>query len=162
MSEQPPHPKFDPDDDALLAELRALAGEEDPVPEHVVAAARGSFTWRTIDAELAELAYDSALDTEQLAAVRSADAGRLLTFETPALMIELEVTAVGSRRSIRGQLEPPGPGAVEIRHAGGVLEVEADSLGRFTADGVEAGPVSLRCRRVEANTITVETEWVTM
>ena len=50
-----------------------------PFPS-VLAAARGSFTWRTIDAELAELAYDSALDTERLTAVRSADTARLLTF----------------------------------------------------------------------------------
>jgi hypothetical protein len=161
MSEQPPHPMTDPDDDALLAELRALAAEEDPVPEHVVAAARGSFTWRTIDAELAELAYDSALDTERLTAVRSADADRLLTFETPELMIELEVTAVGAHRRIRGQLEPPGPGRVEIRHGGGVLQVDTDSHGRFTVDDVEAGPVSLRCRREEASAV-VATEWVMM
>ena len=74
-----------PDDDVLLDELRALVADDDPVPERVLAAARGSFTWRTIDAELAALVYDSALDAERLTAVRSADTVRLLTFETAEL-----------------------------------------------------------------------------
>jgi len=156
---RPPHHEFHPDDDAFLDELRALASEGDPVPERVLAAARGSFTWRTIDAELAELAYDSALDTGQLATVRSAETVRLLTFETPELTIELEVTAVEGRRRILGQLVPAAPGTIELRHAGGLLELEADAQGRFTADGVEPGPISLRWRRDEPGG-AVTTEWV--
>lgn len=147
-------------DDILLDELRALAREHDPVPQRVLDAARGSYTWRTIDAELAALVYDSALDAEALAAVRSADTVRLLTFETDELAIELEVTAVEERRRLQGQLVPPGPGFVELRHGGGTLELEADELGRFSAE-VDAGPISLRCRR-ERDGAVVETEWVTV
>ena len=36
--------------------------EADPVPEHVLAAARGAWTWRTIDQELADLVFDSATE----------------------------------------------------------------------------------------------------
>jgi hypothetical protein len=161
MSARPPDHELDPDDDVAMDELRALASADDPVPAKVLAAAHGSFTWRTIDAELAELAYDSALDTERLAAVRSEDTIRLLTFETPELTIELEVTALGAGRRIVGQLVPPGPGSVELRHAGGLLELEADALGRFTAEDVEPGPVSLRCTREGAGTV-VKTEWVSI
>jgi hypothetical protein len=150
----------DHDDDILLDELRALAQVHDPVPERVLAAARGSYTWRTIDAELAALVYDSALDAEALAAVRSAETVRLLTFETDELAIELEVTAVDGRRRLQGQLVPPGPGSVELRHGGGTLELEADEVGRFAAE-VDAGPISLRCRR-ERDRAVVETEWVTV
>jgi hypothetical protein len=160
MSDHPPEHEVDPDA-ALLDELRALAADDDPVPERVLAAARGSLTWRTIDAELAALVYDSALDAERLTAVRSEDAVRLLTFETAELAIELEVTLAGSSRQLLGQLVPPGPGLVEIRHAGGTLELEADELGRFGADGIEHGPVSLRCR-LEQGGAAVETEWVTI
>jgi hypothetical protein len=157
MSDPPNSHELDPDDDVAMDELRALAAETDPVPPHVLAAARGSYTWRTIDAELAGLVYDSVLDTERLATVRSADTVRLLTFETAELAIELEVTLVAGSRRILGQLVPPGPGALELRHGGGLLELEADAHGRFAAEGVEAGPVSLRCRRAGA---AIETEWV--
>ena len=32
------------------------------MPRHVLAAARGAFTWRTIDQELADLVFDSATE----------------------------------------------------------------------------------------------------
>jgi hypothetical protein len=151
--------EFPPDDDLFLEELRALAAEGDPVPERVLAAARGSFTWRTIDAELAGLAYDSALDAERLLAVRSGDTVRLLTFETSELTIELEVTSEGDRRRILGQLAPAAAGTIELRHAGGLLALQIDELGRFSADHVEPGPVSLRWRGDEPGA-AVTTEWV--
>ena len=159
MNDRLPIYELDPDDDAAMEELREIAAAEDPVPEHILAAARGSYTWRTIDAELAGLVYDSLLDAEALATVRSEGTVRLLTFETPDLAVELEVTAVAGSRSIVGQLVPPGPGLVELRHAGGRRELLADALGRFAAEGVPAGPVSLRCRR-EGTDAAVETEWV--
>ena len=49
------------DDDVQELVGRALR-ESDPVPEHVLAAARGAFTWRTIDQELADLVFDSATE----------------------------------------------------------------------------------------------------
>ncbi len=42
-------------DDELLGMLRAALEASDPVPEAVLDAARASFTWRMIDAELAAL-----------------------------------------------------------------------------------------------------------
>jgi hypothetical protein len=159
MSDPPKIHELDPDDDIAMDELRALAAETDPVPPHILAAARGSYTWRTIDAELAGLVYDSVLDTERLATVRSGETVRLLTFETSRLAIELEVTLVGGTRRLLGQLVPPGPGVLQLRHGGGLLELEADAQGRFVAEGVEAGPVSLRCRR-DGLGAAIETEWV--
>ena len=43
------------EDDRILELLSRAVDRADPVPEHVTEAARESFTWRTIDAELAEL-----------------------------------------------------------------------------------------------------------
>ena len=149
-------------DDFLTEELRALGAEVDPVPARVLAAARGSFTWRTIDAELAALAYDSAVDAEHHALVRGGSEPRLLTFESDGLTVEVEVTEVGDRRRLIGQLVPPAPGVVEVRHPGGVVSVEADEVGRFTAEPIEPGPVSLRCRRTGDGEGTVATEWVTL
>ena len=49
--------------DEQLMQLTALAlSDQEAVPAEVVAAAKAAWTWRTIDAELAELAHDSSLD----------------------------------------------------------------------------------------------------
>ena len=47
--------------DPMFATLRSVIDRADPVPQAVVAAARAAYTWRTIDAELAELTADSAM-----------------------------------------------------------------------------------------------------
>jgi hypothetical protein len=51
-------------DEALLARLQKVFDLVDPVPPSVVEAARAAYSWRRIDAELAELLGDSATDPE--------------------------------------------------------------------------------------------------
>jgi len=133
--------RFD-DDETLLGELRRVMGDADPVPDHVVAAAELALDWRTIDDELAELLHDSS---EQAVGVRAESGARMLSFGGDGLTIELEVAGEGPERTLTGQLDPPAPARIEIRHPGGVTEVEADAQGRFIARGVPAGTVSLRC-----------------
>jgi hypothetical protein len=148
-------------DDELLDELRAIAARVDPTPEFVISAAKAAYTWRTIDdelAELAELTFDSML--EQTGAVRGEEGPRMLTFETPEVTIEVEVTASGSARSIVGQVVPPEAGRVEIRHAGGTAEADVDELGRFSVERVERGPVSIRLHRASAPEAPVVTDWL--
>jgi len=148
-------------DDRLVEELRRVAALADPVPPRVLDAARGSFTWRTIDAELAELAFDSAAQAGNLALVRSSGGRRLLTFDSPNLSIEVEVTATEPARRLVGQLVPPQRAGIEVRHAGGLVTVDADELGRFVADGVAGGPVSLVCRLADATgSKAVATAWL--
>ncbi|MQA85590.1 MAG: hypothetical protein GEV03_13420 [Streptosporangiales bacterium] len=149
-------------DDALLAELRDLFEAMDPVPAQVVAAAEASFTWRTIDAELAALVADSA--ERPLAGVRSqvGQAGpRLLTFEGQGLLVEVEIDSVGTDRRLVGQLVPPKPAEVEVRWPGGSLTRIADEVGHFTVDAVPQGPVSLVCRLADTAK-PVATSWVTI
>lgn len=145
----------DAEDAALLAELRQITALLDPVPSEAIAAARSAFAWRTIDAELAELTADTLVDV-QLVGVRSAATPTMLTFESAGLTVELEVTTLAGGRRIMGQLVPTGAGAVEVRHKGGTVTVDADEIGRFSVDGVDAGPVSLRCT---AGGRAVETDW---
>lgn len=149
-----------PEDAALLEALRAVAGRVDPVPPEVREAARASFTWRTIDAELAELAYDSLLDDDRLVGVRSSDAPRTLSFEGAGCSVEVEVAEEGDARRLLGQLVPPQTAAVEVRHPAGVVTVDADEVGRFSVAGLPAGPVSLRC--AVAGAAPLETAWVTI
>jgi hypothetical protein len=148
------------EDERFVERLRAAVSRFDPVPPEVDAAARAAFTWRTIDAELAALAYDSVLDSDLLVGIRGGPGPRMLTFETGELTAELEVVTRGRQRRLVGQLVPPSPARIGIRHGGGVLAVEADELGRFSADGVHAGPVSLRIEVGPER--PVQTDWVSL
>jgi hypothetical protein len=132
-----------PDDARLEEELRELAARLDPVPERLVQAALGAYAWRTIDAELAELAFDSLADQDE-ALVRGQQQERLLSFRAAGLTIEIEVTAAGPARRLIGLLMPPQRAEVEIRHLDEVVTVATDGFGRFVADRMPAGPVSLR------------------
>lgn len=143
----------------LLDELRRVVGATDPIPDEVRLAARSAIAYRRLDdelAELAELSFDSLVESGGLAGVRSVDAPRLVGFAGDTLTVELQVAAEDDRRRLVGQLVPGSAGLVEVRHVGGSVEVEADELGRFDAD-VPAGPVSLRCS-VAGGTVT--TEWL--
>lgn len=143
------------DDTALLARLAAVAERLDPPPPPVLAAARGSFAWRGIDNELAELVYDSDLDAE-LVGARSAGSSRQLTFEAAGLTVEMEVLP---DRRVVGQLVPPGPASIEFRHPAAHVRVDADHLGRFAAPSLPSGPVSLRCR-ADGSGPAVDTDWL--
>lgn len=134
-------------DAELLAELRAIVAAADPVPEAVLAGAQGSLTWLAVDAELAALLEDSSADLVGHSARSVALDVRLLTFDSGDLTIELEVGATGLRRRLTGQVVPAGPAEVRVRRPGGVTLVEADALGRFVVDDVEAGWVSLVVER---------------
>ena len=95
------------ENDELEHELRRLAARQDPVPPELVQAATEAFSWRNIDAELAELVFDSLLNTDQAALVRSSPGRRLVSFQTPELTIDVEVTATASGRDVMGQITPP-------------------------------------------------------
>jgi hypothetical protein len=147
-------------DDALRADLQ-LAGRLDDVPAESVAAAKASFAWRTMDAELAELAADSADEGRLLAGVRGQGAARMLTFESSTLTVEVEVLELGNRRRLVGQLVPAQLGQVQARHTGGTVTVSADELGRFSVDDLAPGPLSLHCSGVIGGS-EITTDWVSI
>jgi len=154
-----------PDDEAdveLLAALRAAGTALDPVPDLVVESAKAAWTWRTIDAELAELTYDSWTDDKQLAGVRGAVAAptsRLLSFEARDVAVELEIVVEGDRRRLVGQIVPPRPGVVEVHHRRGVELVEADMVGRFAVASVAPGLFRLTVRP-SGDPRQVATAWI--
>ena len=147
-----------PSDEQLLEELGAALAEADPVPDHVLAAAKAGYTWRTIDAELAELAFDSLVD--ELAGVRSEGGDRQLTFRSADLEIEVIVRGAAERTLI-GQLVPPQPGAVELVAADESRRFDVGPDGTFTIADLPARPLRLRCSLAEGETI-VTTPWLTL
>jgi hypothetical protein len=145
-----------PPDEPLLDELRHLFEQSGP-PSRVVEAAKESYTWRTVDAELAELTSDSLVD-QPAVQTRGPSDRRSLTFEAPDLVVEVEVTMSGRQRQLLGQLVPVQPAEIEVNQAGTTTVVHADAAGRFMVTGLEARPVSLRCRLAGRRPVT--TEWV--
>jgi hypothetical protein len=152
------------DGDALLGELRGLLARIDPMPPQLLDQVRRSFCWRTVDAELAELSFDSLADRAPALAVRSAvdTQPRMVGFGAVVrgedLSIEVEVSSADDGCILVGQIFPAGAPAVEVqRGAGGSIEVPVDELGRFVVDPVPRGPARLR---VEHAGRVVQTTWV--
>jgi hypothetical protein len=96
-------------------------------------------------------------------AMRGSPEWRQLSFPASGLTIELEITGSGDDRRLVGQLIPRQPAVVEIRHVEGVITVEADELGRFSAEGVPQGQISLRSRLGPVTDQSpVVTGWITV
>ncbi len=147
-----------PPDEDLLASLRGLLADDDPVPPEVVAAAEDSHVWYDVDAELALLVADSLLAAE---AVRG-DSARLLTFRagTVTLEVEVEVSGPAGRLRILGQLMPPTQARVRAEQPDGGAEVAAGPLGRFTFENLPPGPT--RFVSTPAGDRPVYTEWTVL
>jgi hypothetical protein len=144
----------------LAEELRRVVAQIDSVPPALLEAAVGAFAWRTINADLAELVFDSLVDHDE-ALVRGTRHGRMLSFRARTLTIDVEVTSTGDSRMLVGQLVPPQSATVDIRQGDSMITTEADELGRFSAGPVQAGPTSLRCRVGGDNLQPpVATDWV--
>jgi hypothetical protein len=148
------------ENDEIEAELRRLAARVDPVPPELLHAATGAFAWRDIDAELAELVFDSLADLDEAALVRGSPERRLLSFAGGGLTIDVEVTVTGPARTVMGQVAPPWRGQVELRRSQGTVTIEADELGRFASGPLPPGPLSLRLRTEDG--APVVTDWLAL
>jgi len=155
---------IDPDEQ-LVAELREFFAEADPVPPLVIETAKASLGWRRLDADLAELLSDSALEDERLALARGNDvAVRAVTFGSGDLTIDLEVHIDGEGRMLLGWLSPPAAATIEIQTVAEVrVSAEADRLGRFRMRLPEGGAIRLRVLGAGGGPRPpVETSWITV
>ena len=149
------------DDDALVAALRDAARRHDPAPPAAAATARDAFGLRVLDAELAALVEDGADAAPEAVGVRAAAAAaRLLVFAVDDVEVELEVTEIGQRRGLVGQVHADGGAvvAVDVQTPTSTSPAPLDERGRFVLDDVPAGPVRLRC--VLGGGQQVVTAWV--
>ena len=133
-------------DDELMAELAAAVAEseDDEVTERRRLAARAAFTWRTVDAELADLLHDSALDAG--AAVRSSGssspAPRSLSFIRGAVTLEIEVTGASLLGEVIDDDASDEPAVVSLQRPDTDDRVtDTDASGFFRFDDVAPGPV---------------------
>lgn len=144
------------DDEALLRDVMAAlkvprAGEED------LALGYDALDWGAVgdDAGLAELAYDSYLDTDMLVRGQAPGGCRALAFHGEGLRVEIEV---GPAR-IEGQLVPPQAALVSLMTRSGlVAQATTDEVGYFSIAGPPGGAIRLEC--LTGGHARVVTGWV--
>ena len=139
------------DDEQLLAALKEALEADEAVPPEFIEAGKNAFAWHNIDAELAQLTYDSIHDAEQAASLRAEAASiRALTFTSAHLTIELEV----SEDSVLGQVIPAQAGMIEIqRREGMTATIEADEVGCFLIRPIPDSPFRLRFHTADGSDI---------
>jgi hypothetical protein len=144
------------DDEQLLAALRESTRARRVVPEAFVDTAKSTFTWHNIDAELAQLTYDSR--REPAVGLRSETASiRALTFTSTRISLEIEVT----ESSLLGQIIPPQDGTLETQAgAGSITSTPVDEIGCFLIEPIPASPFRLRCRTADGSDVL--TGWITL
>jgi hypothetical protein len=144
------------DDDELLTALRDALRARRAVPPEFIEAGKNAFAWHNIDAELAQLTYDSTQAPDPAAVTRTDAASiRALTFTSARLTIELEVRG----GSLLGQLVPAQAATVELHtRAGPDAVIPSDEIGCFSIQPVPRGPFRLRCRAGAG--IDVLTGWI--
>ena len=145
-------------DDVLLAALREALAAHEAVPAWFVEAGKSAYAWHRIDAELAQLTFDSLRDAELTASTRSESASiRALTFESARFTIEVEITD----DALLGQLIPPRGGTAEMRtQAGHISTTSIDEVGCFAIEPKPDSPFQLRVRT--EGQADVVTGWLTI
>jgi hypothetical protein len=145
------------DDDKLLAALREALSASEAVPAWFVETGKNAYAWHNIDAELAQLTYDSFSDQRMATATRSETASiRALTFTSANLSMELEV----SEDSLLGQIIPPRAGMLEIHTKTGVITTSVDEIGCFAVDPKPDTSFRLRCRIADGTDVL--TGWINL
>jgi hypothetical protein len=148
---------YDCDDEQFLAALGEALKARQAVPAWFVETGKSAYAWHNIDAELAQLTYDSSHDTIGAAVTRAEAASiRSLTFTSPHVSLEVEATG----NSLLGQVIPPRAGTLETHTRAGVTTTPVDEIGCFAVDPIPASPFRLRYRTTDG--IDVLTGWITL
>lgn len=145
------------EDEMLVAGLRKGLGEGDPVPPDVKDFAKAAFEWRDIDARLAELDFDSIAE-DLPAGVRSSTTARMISFQAGQWMLDIEYDESTGR--LMGAISPEIAYTVDLHTSGALFTSRSDEAGRFEAEGVASGPLSLVLRLEDGQVI--KTQWVVL
>lgn len=147
------------DDEQLLAALGEAMKARQKVPSWFVETGKNAYAWHSIDADLAQLTYDSRTDRRApaAAAARSEAASiRALTFTSARLRMDLEV----AEGSVMGQVTPARAGILEIHTKAEIRTTEVDEIGCFAVNPVPATPFRLRYRTTDG--ADVVTGWIVL
>ncbi len=143
-------------DDQLLRALGEALRSAGPITDDDLGRARGAFTWRTVDDELAlaALVYDSSIQERQLVRGETVPGRRTLIFEGDTVSVELDATP----DALLGRVVPPGRADISLQTLNGpVGETTADDMGSFVLAAAPPGPMRLLCRTATTRLVT---DWV--
>jgi len=137
---------LDETDLQILADIRDLFQDADPMPPDLPERIRFSLALRDLEVEVARLAAE---DREMLA-VRGPEQTRTITFDSDSLtiMIRIDQNRDGTAR-VDGWLAPPQRREIELKTAGGALDTASDERGRFAFASVPPGTAQLVVRPAE-------------
>jgi hypothetical protein len=137
----------------LLAGVRELWEDADPMPPTLVDQIRFAIQLEDVDLEVMRIREQEGL----VVARSAAEQGRLITFDSESLTIMVNVSPEpGGTIRLDGWLTPPDEHPIEIRTSGGPLTTTSDAEGRFAVSGVPHGMVQVLVRTV-GRTRTVST-----
>ena len=129
----------------LLAGVRELWEDADPMPATLVDQIRFAIQLEDVDLEVMRIR-----EQEAVAGARSAaEQGRLITFDSESLTIMVNVSPEpGGTIRLDGWLTPPAEHPIEVRTSSGPLTTTSDAEGRFAVSGVPHGMVQVLVRTV--------------
>ena len=116
------------------------SADDAEAPASVIEGAAWVHDWLTMEAELAELTFDS-VDQLELAGVRSTGALRELTFVSDAFTIEIEIEPGARTVDVSGTITPPVSGRLQLVVGGEIYAGEIDGRGAFAITAVPHGTV---------------------
>ena len=146
------------DDEQLFTALKESLRAHQAVPREFFESGKNAYAWHDIDAELAQLTYDSTLDQQATLGMRSETGSiRALNFTSAHLTIELEV----NEGSLLGEIIPVQAGTIEIQtYAGTTATTPVDDLGYFPIQPTPATPFRLHCHTADGTDVL--TGWITL
>jgi hypothetical protein len=145
--------------EATLAELRSVATVADPTPSLVLESAKAALSLRRLDAELAELIHDSAIDADPVLVRGQDDDVRMLSFENVDIAVEMQVTPRNHSHVLLAFVTG-ATGSVTVEHSAGEVSMELDDAGRLRVEGIPAGPFRLHLQSESG--AQVITSWVSL
>ncbi|WP_033262429.1 hypothetical protein [Amycolatopsis vancoresmycina] len=130
------------DDRELLAELRQLWTDADPVPPSLAGRVRFAVRLANLEAELTSLPV-----LLEAVSARGEGASRVLTFERDGFAVLVNLTAAGTGTvRVDGWLAPPAAHDVELLTTAGPRTTRCDGEGRFVIEDARPGPARLAVR----------------
>ena len=143
----------DDHDAQLLARISdAFDHDLDPIPVRLTAAAIDAYGWRTVDAEIAELLFDSA-DADLVGVRGTSTERRSFRFGADDFVLRVHLTAA----TLIVMVEPPLSVGCRVASDDGVADHRTDELGELVVDAPEL-PFRVE---VDLPGGTIVTPWIT-
>lgn len=142
---------FDERDAAILAEIRQLWTERDPLPARLVDQIQFAIDLECLDVEVLRMTL-----LDEATSARGDELSRLVTFSSDTLTIMIRVfPGKDGTNRIDGWLTPGEVHPIELRTGDDMMTTDSDSTGRFAFNAVPGGLAQLMVKPAgTAKTVT--------